>query len=142
MLNQIIVTTAACYRTKASRAIKHFEDNSGIIGETPDDSDIDSDEFAQAAAPKAIDQSVELFALSALAQNFQYRISEFTEFLNRFFARLAPEFIDHLQHIVPSIRRNILLAQEIGPKFPVANSDDEIFFCETKRAQKIDAKGE
>ena len=96
MLNQIVVTAASGHGAKVSRAIKHFEDDPGIIGESADDPDIDIDEFGEPTIPQTIDKPVELFALSALAQNFQYKISELTEFLYGFLARFAPEFVDYL----------------------------------------------
>ncbi len=83
---------------------------------------------------------IELFAFSAFAQNSQHRISQLSEFLGRLLARLAPEFVDHLQDFIPPFGRNFLGTQELSPEFAVADAHDKIFFRKAERTHDVDAK--
>ena len=142
LLDQVVVAATAGDGAKFACAIEHFENDTGVVGESTNNPDIDIDKIGQPAAAQTVDKPLKFLAFAAFTQNGEYRIGQLAKFCPRIFQRLATGLIDDLQQFVPAIRRNILLAQEIGPKFAVANSDDEIFFCETEHAQEIDAKSE
>ncbi len=142
METALSLTAAAGDSAKFSCAIEYLEDDPGIISKAADNPDIDINEIGQPSAAQTVDKPLEFLAFSAVTQNGEHRIGKGAKFRPRIFQRLAPGLVDDLQQFVPAIRRNIFLAQKIRPEFPIADPDDDIFFCETKGAQEVNAKRE
>ena len=140
--DQIVVAAAAGDSAKFSGAIENFEDDPGVIRESANNAYIDNDEIGQPPIAQTVDKLLKFFAFAAIAQNGEHRIGQLAKFRSRILRRLASGLVDDLEQFVPPIRRNAFPAQEIRPKFPIADPDNDIFFCETESAQEVNAKGE
>src|SRR5438105_1754135 len=140
LADQIVVAAAASDRAQFPGAIEHFENGSGVIGKPAHNSNIDINETSKPTRAKSIDKAIQLPAAAALIENRKDRSGQFAELLFRFLARLTAGLIDDLQHFLPALRRKFLLPQKVGPKFAVADPNNEIVFSQPKSAQDVDAK--
>src|SRR5205085_9878341 len=97
LANQLVVSPTAGKCTKLACAIKDFENDSSVIGETADDSDINSGKIGETAHPQALHYVVELCAFAAFLENLEHRSRYFPDSLPGVFAWLALRSIHRLQ---------------------------------------------
>src|SRR5262249_42828270 len=101
---------------------------------------IDIDKSREPARAESINQAIQLPASSAFVEDRKNRAGQLPKLFFSLFACFASRFVDDLQNFFPPFGRKVLLLQEIGPEFAVADSNDEIFLSEPESAQDVDAK--
>jgi hypothetical protein len=71
MTDEIVVTAAAGQGPQFAAAIERFENNPGVVGETPDYPEVDLHELPEASQAKSFDDTIQFLASTFAIENLE-----------------------------------------------------------------------